>query len=82
MAFSFCAVKKFSLFFQLFTRSKIRKRDIELRIFHIHIDTDQPLLLRKLLAGLDGIVKKISQDTAEIDLRGFQFQRNMGVGND
>ena len=48
---------------------------------HIHIDTNEPLFLRQLHTCFDGIVKKIADDAAQINLRGFQLDGNMGIRN-
>ena len=61
---------------------KIREGDVELGVFHIHIDPDQALVLRQPHTGLDGIVKEIAEDAAEVDLRGAQPDGNVRIGHD
>ena len=58
---------------------KVGKADVELGAFHVHVDADQALILRQGKACLDGIVKEIAQNDAEVQLRHAQFDRDVGV---
>lgn len=47
--------------------------------FHIHIDTDHPLLFRKCKACFDGIVKKIANDAAQVNFGHLELDRNVRI---
>ena len=81
MTFSLGAAEKSTFLFQLLICGEVGEGNIELGALHIHIDTNEPLFLRQLHTCFDGIVKKIADDAAQINLRGFQLDGNMGIRN-
>ena len=82
MSFSLGAAEQTALLFHLFSGSEIGEGEVQLRVFHVHVDPDQPFFLRQLHAGLDSVVKEVSDDAAQIDFRGFEPDRNMRVRDD
>ena len=76
------AAEQPSLLLHFLPGGKIGEGDVELGIFHIHIDPDEALVLRQLHAGLNGVVEEIAEDAAEIDLRGLQPDGDVGIGRD
>ena len=70
MTIALGAAEQLTLLWHFLPGGKICEGNIELGVFHIHIYTDEALILWQLHAGLDGIVKEIADDAAQIDLRG------------
>ena len=79
MSFALGTAKQRSFLFHLLTGCKVGKGNIELCIFHIHIHTDQALVRRELHACLNGIIKEIPNDAAQINFRGLQLDGNVCI---
>ena len=81
MTFAFGGGKPFADLRLLSLRCEIGERDVQLCVFHFHVHPDLPPVLRQSHACLDGIVKQIPDDNAQINLRQPQLYRNIGVGD-
>ena len=73
------AAEQPSLLLHFLPGGKIGEGDVELGVFHIHIDPDEALILRQLHAGLNGVVEEIAEDAAEVNFRGLQPDGDVGI---
>ena len=65
---------------QLLSGGEIGEGNVQLGVFHIHIDPDKPSFLRQGQAGLNGVVKEVADDAAQVNFRGLELHGDMGVG--
>lgn len=66
----------FSIFFR---GGEVGKGDVQLGALHIHVYPDQAPIFRQGQAGLDGVVKEVAENAAQVQLRHLQFHRDVGV---
>ena len=67
---------------KLFPGGKVGKGDVQLGALHVHVHPDQPLLLRQGEACLDGVVKEVADNAAQVYFRKLQLHGDVGVGVD
>lgn len=82
VARSLGAAEKFSHLGQFFPGSEVGHGNIELGVLHVHIDADTPLLRGQKHAGLNGVIKEIAQDAAQVQLGEAEPQGDVRVRRD
>ena len=65
--------------FPLAAGGQVGKGDVQLAALHVHVNANHPLPFGQLLAGLDGVVKEVAQNHAQIQVRDGQLHRDVGV---
>lgn len=79
VALPLCGGEQPAHLFQLLPGGEIGEGDVELGVLDVHVHPDEPPLLGQVEAGLDGVVKEVAQNAAQVDLRRLQPHRDTGV---
>ena len=64
------------------SRREIGKGEVELGVFHVHIYPDKAFVRGKFQACLNGVVKEIADDGAQVQFRYLQGKGDLGLRQD
>ena len=68
MIAALCAAEQTAQLRELFSGSEVGEGYVQLGVLHIHIDPDEALLRRQMLACFDGVIEQVADNAAQVQL--------------